>query len=227
MNKLQIIEQEAAEELEQLKARIVDYDREVRSAFNRQMGFAFLAGVALNRAAEILPHNQLGPWMESNFPESSRRTLYNYRNFSTKLIEAHPAVGKSATVALLGEGGFADIPTDDQKRVLKAVHDLADGKTLTEMYRDLGVIRQPEKPKHHPRKPLTPAEERDAAKLHARDLLNAWTGPLRVFLNLANDEHDADALPLDKADWELALAIGTELTAMARERLKHGKRGAK
>lgn len=218
MNKLQVIEREAADELDQLKARITDYDREFHSAFQRQMGFAFLAGCALLRAKEIVPHGKFVEWRESELPELSRSSASRYTQFA-EALRKDPTVGSLKEVRLLGNGG--ELTADQQQKVADAVHKLADGKTLTEMYRDLGVIRQPEKPKHHPRKPSDPGEDLDAQKAWSLDLRNAWSGPLRVFLTALADE-EGDHVHLPKREWQACLDILTEATAEARKRLKGG-----
>lgn len=223
MNKLELIEKEAAEELEHLKAKIVHYDLGFHGAFARQMGCAYLAGMALNRAKEIVPHGKFMAWREAELPVSNNSAA-RYMKFADALGK-FPTVGNLKEVKLLARG--KELSPAQQKKITEAVHELADGKTLTEMYRDLGVIRQPEKPKHHPRKPVSVADTLAARRAHAEDLLHAFAGPLRIFLNLAQDEEDANALPLDRAGWERALAIGTELNTTARERLKHLKGGAK
>lgn len=219
MNKLQIIEQEAAEELDQLKTKILDYDREFHSAFQRQMGFAFLAGVALLRAKEIVPHGKFLEWRESELPQLTRSSASRYSQFA-EALRKDPTVGSLKEVKLLGEGEA--LTPAQQKKITEAVHELADGKTLTEMYRDLGVIRQPEKPKHHPRKPSDPGADLDAQKAWSLDLRNAWAGPLRVFLAALADE-EGDHVHLGTKEWQASLDILTEATAECRKRLKGGR----
>ena len=220
MNKLEVIEKEAAEELDRLKGRIADYDHEFRSAFSRQMGYAFLAGAALLRAKAIVPHGKFLEWREAELPQISRSSASRYTQFAEAVTLKDPTVGSLAEVKLLMEG--EPLSPAQQQKIAGAVHDLADGKTLTEMYRDLGVIRQPEKPKHTPAKPLTPAEELAAEKEHARDVLDAWRSPLGTWLQLVNDEEDPLHHP--KPDWQAALDLLTEATAACRKRLKGGAR---
>jgi hypothetical protein len=187
VNKLAIIEQEAAEELDQLKVAIVDYDREFHSAFQRQMGYAFLAGAALRRAEEIIPHGKFLDWCEKELA-IKRTSSLRYRKFA-EAISKLPTVGNLKEVKLLGAGEL--LSPAQQKKITDAVHELADGKTLTEMYRDLGVIRQPEKPKHHPRKhTLSPEEELHARKQADLDLANTWRGPLGVWCHVMEDADD-------------------------------------
>lgn len=216
MNKLAVIEAEAAEELEQLKVSIVDYDREVRSAFARQMGYAFLAGVALLRAKEIIPHGKFLEWREAELPEVSRSSASRYTQFA-EALRKDPTVGSLREVRLLDNGG--ELTEEQQAKVAKVVHKLADGKTLTEMYRDLGVIRQPEKPKHHPRKETTIAQEYQSKQEQDLELLNGWINPARLWRDLvnANDKHSPE---YSKATLKTALDEALQLTELLREMLK-------
>jgi hypothetical protein len=214
MNALSIIEISTAEELDQLQVAIVDYDREVRSAFGRQMSYAFLAGAALLRAKEIIPHGKFMEWRESDL-NVERSSAERYMKFAAA-ISKFPTVGNLREVKLLGSGEA--LTPAQQKKITDAVHDLTDGKTLTEMYRDLGVIRQPQKPKHHPQKPVSPEDELEARKLHDRDLADAWMGPLSLW-RTANCADDDERPSYSREEWNMMLNHLTEATALCREHL--------
>ncbi len=186
MNKLAMIDKEGADELDLLKVKIAQYDDGFRRAYSQQMGYAFLAGLAVNRAKEILPQGKFIPWVEES--KLNRMSANRYGRFVEALIEAHPAVGKCNTAMLQissGDGDVTKLSEEDQEQILKAVHDAADGKTLTEMYRDLGVIRQPKKQEYHPIR-QTPEEALEAEKqaaidwghqmaTDAREAIDQWT----------------------------------------------------
>jgi hypothetical protein len=195
---------ESVQELALLKERIVEYDRGFHSAFQTQMGFAFLTGLALLRAKDILPHGQFMDWSKEQLPSIEHRSATRYMKFADTLVEKYPQVGKLATVANLRSGELEPGPTIDLKAdevqvVLTAVHDVADGKTLTDMYRDLGVIRQPQKQKHHPKK-ITPEEEEESKNLMALERVTAITGDMRQLLH----------------EWEAYEKEGGELPAISR-----------
>ena len=222
-DKLAIIEAEAAAELEHLKTAIVDYDREVRSAFQRQMGYAFLAGCALLRAKEIIPHGKFLEWRETELPEVSRSSASRYTQFAEALVK-DPTVGSLKEVRLLNRGD--ELTTEQQEKVARVVHKLADGKTLTEMYRDLGVIRQPEKPKHHPRKQaaVSAEEELEAKKLSDLDLMRACTGPVTIWCDVMENADDHERPHYKRKDLEEMLNVCTRATGILRELLKGGAR---
>jgi len=102
----------AADHLDTLKARIIQYDLGVKSAFGHQMGYAFLCGCALNQAKAILPHGQFTPWLEANLPLSkgSRR---RYMDFADLIQAKFPTVGTMTAPLLLTDGELA--PPDKEK----------------------------------------------------------------------------------------------------------------
>lgn len=217
-NKLALIEKEAAEELDQLKVRIVDYDREFHGAFQRQMGFAFLAGCALLRAKEIIPHGKFLDWRERELPQLTRASASRYSQFA-EALRKDPTVGSLKEVKLLGEG--EPLTPAQQKKITEAVHELADGKTLTEMYRDLGVIRQPQKPKHHPRKagPADAAAQLKAEREWSARMTETWKAPLRIWIDTHSDA-EGRRVDLDAPDYQAALDLLTEATALCRAKIK-------
>lgn len=150
-----------------------------------------------------------------------------YMTYAEETLSADPAVGKLDIVSnlLLGESVEAALPALDEREekiLAKAIHKATDGKSITEICRGAGVIREVEKPKHHPRKPVSPAEELDAQKAHSLDLANAVRGPIRVFLAALEDEESP--LLLDHAEWQSLLDIGVELTTACRARLHRRRR---
>lgn len=220
MSKLAKIEIEATEELTRLKGVIKQYDDGFHRAYRSQMGYAFLAGVALNRAKDILPHGEFLPWVEAEVGVA-RMSASRYRKFADALIAEHPAVGKCNPCYILtsGEIPAAELTPEETEKVCAAVHKIANGKTLTEMYRDLGVIRQPEKPKHHPRKETTIAQEMQSKQEQDIDLLESWRGPLAVWRD-AVDANDAQSPEYNKAVWQMVLDEAVKTSDLARRMLK-------
>jgi len=124
------------------------YDTRCRAAFADQMAYAFLAGIELNTFKAELDHGQWMPFLEKHLAELPHRSANRYMQFATALQENFPTVANSPLVANLADNRLlltqgAPIPEADLKQLCTAVHDAADGKTLTQFYRDLGVIRQP------------------------------------------------------------------------------------
>lgn len=236
MNKLTILDKaevESTEELDKLKARIIDYDCGFRTAYQSQMGYAFLAGIALLRAKEIVPHGKFLAWREAELPQITRSSASRYMQFAEALPAKDPTVGSLPEVKLLGNG--AELSDDSKKKILETVYEVADGKTLTEMYRDLGVIRQPKAKEHHPVK-QTPEEKLEAEKqadiawgealvADARELVEQWTDHTR---------DDSGRLPA-VLNWPaklrtelrgLHISLGKVLDGIGRKQKPHAK-GAK
>jgi hypothetical protein len=158
--------------------RIVAYHEGFQKAFGDQMSYAVLAGFELNRIKEALPHGQFMKWREKFLPQIPHRTATQYMEFQTKLAthRQFPSVGN---VKLLGNG---ELPDKDKAKVVEAVHQIADGKTLTQLYRDLGVIREKKPAQHHPRKPVSPEDKLSANKEHARGVMSAMLAPIATFM---------------------------------------------
>ncbi len=141
--------------------RIKAFHAGTLNAFADQMSYAFLAGVEFLSLKESTVHGQFEKLCADVLGEIPKRTRCQYMSFATVLID------KSATVALLAKEPLlltnGKVAEADAVKICKAVHDIADGKTLTEMYRDLGVIRQAKKVAdvdHHPKgKKLSLAEQ--------------------------------------------------------------------
>lgn len=113
----------------------------------QQMGYAFLVGLELDSLKKTLDHGQFEDVCAKSFPSIPERSLKRYKQFFTAMLELKPASGKSAIVALLTDGKAVNskgkLTKEGQTAVLDAFYEATDGKTLTDMYRDLGVIRQP------------------------------------------------------------------------------------
>lgn len=133
-------------QLDHLKARITQYDAAIRAASRDLMGYIYLTGLSLNQAKSLLPHGQFGPWCEAQCPALSNGSIHNYMDFADRLNGKFPTVGNLALPLLLTPGDPDKTLDPIRTQVLEAVHDVTDGKTITKIYRALGVIRDPAAP---------------------------------------------------------------------------------
>lgn len=161
-------------------ARIKQYDAGCRGAFGQQMGYAFLSGAELNALKEELPHGAWIPAREEFFPEIPARTATRYMSFAEQIGHGVADLPSWQNIKLLGNGA---IPDNEKENILKAVHDLADGKTLTQLYRDLGVIREAQKPGTYERKPRDLKKLIDAAGEVDDSALKDWCGDTLMMLD--------------------------------------------
>ena len=173
--------------------RIKAYHQGCLKSFGDQMGYAFLAGVELNRLKDDLPHGKFTDFRKNHFAAIPDRSAQRYMAFGE-------ALSKSATC-----GGFDDLKllsdghldAKQQEKILKAVHEVADGKTLTQLYRDLGVIRDKkpvgrqdgEKPKR-----LSLAEQAELRKAQATEDWAVIDKALTVYTDKFTILPDADCL---------------------------------
>jgi len=166
-------------ELKRLGRRAEEFHAACLGAFRDHASAVFLCGAVLNRAKEICPHGAFGPWQKQHTPSISSGSAHNYMDFAKAVLAKFPTVGNLRPLKLLGRGEVASVHLDegDQAAIAKAIHGVADGKTLTELYRELGVIRE-KKPFGGPsvHRKLT-AEERLAT---ATALANQLVGQVRA-----------------------------------------------
>jgi hypothetical protein len=138
-DQLEVITANHADQIE----RINQYHGACLKSYGDQMGYAFLCGVELGQVKTRIPHGQFQEFCTRYLPQIPERSAQRYMSFADALRS------KSATVADLANKPLqianGTLPEKQKEEVLKAVHDIADGKTLTQLYRDLGIIRQPEK----------------------------------------------------------------------------------
>jgi hypothetical protein len=144
--------------------RINDYHRNCLSSFNTQISYAFLAGVELLALKEDCRHGDFVTIREKHLPDVPYSSATRYMKFADLIGQKTHTVGflKPERLRLLTNGELSD---EQKAKILEAVYDLADGKTLTELYRDLGVIRPPKKPggnKPKAEQRRMTSEERDA-----------------------------------------------------------------
>jgi hypothetical protein len=66
-----------------------------------------------------------------------------------------------------------ELPEKQRNAVLKAVHEVTAGSTLTELYRELGIIKPPGKPAYHPPNELSPEEQAAALEKQAEEAAQA------------------------------------------------------
>jgi hypothetical protein len=159
--------------------RVLTYHTGVIRSFGQQMGYAFLCGLELNAAKTELAYGAFERWREDNLPQLRRSTAHQYRVFADLLQAKSKRLSGLTQNAqnLLTNGELDD---SDRAEILQAVHDVTDGKTLTQLYRDLGVIREKQKQKHTPVK-LTPEQAEADRKKLAEDFVDHLSGDLRTF----------------------------------------------
>lgn len=133
-----------AAELQQRVDRIKLLHAGTLRAFRDQMAYAFLAGVELLALKDTTAHGDFGKLRKQLLGDIPERSQQRYMGFAQALQSKSATVADLAKQPLLLTNG--QIEEQQAQKVSKAVHDFADGKTLTELYRDLGVIRQPKKP---------------------------------------------------------------------------------
>lgn len=166
--------------LKECAEQINTYHQGCLDSFANQMGYGFLAGITLSRAKDSLPHGHFAQWCSVYLPLIPERTARRYMSFASRLQDQSIELAELCSDPfLLTNGHFNEA---QREGILKTVHDVADGKSLTDLYRDLGVIKQPEKQKYTAPKELTPEEEARAKEEAAEQLAKTIIGDIALVL---------------------------------------------
>jgi hypothetical protein len=121
------------------KKNITAYANGVRVSGAQLFGYAFLAGREMNQAAELLPHGKLMPWLEENFPDLSRKTTDNWREFAVNINDALPDFAKLKPLQLKKTFSKAERQT-----ILEAIPKVLDGQGMIEFNRACKFLKEPE-----------------------------------------------------------------------------------
>jgi hypothetical protein len=201
---------------EESRERILGYHENNLRACQQQFGYQFLAGLELGRVKDALPHGQFMKWREENLPALPERTAQLYLAFAQELISKSATVADLASKPLQLSNG--EIPEREKRVILDAVFEFADGRSLTELYRDLGVIRPKKEPEYHPPKDLTAEEKARAEEDQARELIQSAIVALRLTLD---DKTKADSQRPDRKELiDMCIEVSKAYKALDRKKSK-------
>lgn len=124
--------------------RIKDYHGQFRASAEQAALAVMLCGFELTILKGTTPHGQFGGLRDRYFPEISERTTRYY------MALVHVAESKSATVADLIDSALrtphSPLPAPAQKQLTDTFREVADSKTVTQLYREAGLIKTPPPP---------------------------------------------------------------------------------
>jgi len=179
-------------ELAQLAKSVRLYRTGISATAAAQHIFIFLTGFALLRARSICPHGDWLPWLKREFPEIGRETTRRYQALAREIESKFPTVGNLKAVKTIGAGVKPeDLDARESAIVDKAMHDVLNGRTITGLYRDLGLVSEPKKaggPRPH--KEYTPAENAIRDGREVEHLVKAIRLPIRLFMDLPAKHRD-------------------------------------
>ncbi len=207
---------------------IKSYHEGVKRAFDHQAQYAFMTGLKLLALKASVPHgNSPGSdgfiaIRKKFLPELSNGTTGRYMDFAKRCQEKFPTVGNINPQVLQLTNG--DLPEEQKKQVLKAVHEIADGKTWTQLYRELGKVREPKPAAHHPRGPINAKEESAARQKRFERMAGDCAISMRA---LISEKLLLQSLPEDKLDelndWRVELGNAIAKIKQSRAAGKRGK----
>jgi hypothetical protein len=189
-DQLELIPKSVAEKLEHHAANISLFIAGNRKGAAEQFGYAYLAGREMLAAKPVVPHGNNGNanggfqrWVQARWPKLPYRTAACWMLFADA-INSHVGVTQllKEKPLLLKKGRLT---VKDRATILQAVPLVMDGKSMTRFMRDSRLLRDPEKPQHHPRKKIAP--DKALAAKH-KQAVKHWTcimGDLNLGAGLA------------------------------------------
>jgi hypothetical protein len=128
------------EELGLCATRIMVNYQLARNCAAQAVIYAAKCGAVMNQAKELVGHGKFGKWLKKHCPAVTQRTATNYMALAGQI--AHSA--KLETVSnlnLLELPDPRDLKDGENDRALKSVRQITQGKTLTQLYEDFGIIK--------------------------------------------------------------------------------------
>lgn len=105
--------------------------------------YAARAGAELVRAKEACGHGQFEKWVNKNLPTIGARTARRYmalaEGLQTRLKESNRT--SVSVLNLLDLPDPRDLKAVEHSKVAQAVQKISDGKTVTQLYLDLGIVK--------------------------------------------------------------------------------------
>jgi len=142
---------------------------------------AVACGVQLAKAKAALPHGQFEAWRKKYIPDVSERSSRMYLQTVTRMEEL--GGGYKQAVKLLDTGG-QQITTEHAKKLGPKVREIFDGGSLTDLYRELGVVKPKQTKGEKAAKKIGPSTGNPAAD-NAR-IANVWAGEILELLGYAD-----------------------------------------
>ena len=104
---------------------------------------AAYCGTILKRAKEMLPHGEFGKWAEQYLPLISAPTRSRYLALAEHLNAQiyHRDNFELSDIARISLPDPRDIHTTENNKLSLALQDIIDGRSLTDLYKDFGIIK--------------------------------------------------------------------------------------
>ncbi|HXF15452.1 MAG TPA: hypothetical protein VN496_00520 [Burkholderiales bacterium] len=139
----ELITAASAERIERIKT----YHASCQRAGGDILAYWALTGLELLALKEETPHGEFEDLKKREFGDIPRACLGRYMQFAGDLKVKYPTVGYLVADRCLLTNG--ELSGEQRETVLQAVHEVADGKTVTAFFRELRMMRQPKKQQYH------------------------------------------------------------------------------
>jgi hypothetical protein len=218
MSKLAIIDTLTPAQAERVD-RIKSNHAALGKTFDTQVDLATFVGLDLLKAKEEVGHGKFMEWREAHLPEIAHRTCTGYMGFASKL-----ALAANLNLKQL-QAPDHEVTDKEKKALQKAVHDHGDGKCWTQLYRDLGLIRD-KKEAGGAKRAVTAEEKTDSERAKAKAIGEATLEQIATCKGFGDKEGKLISempLPLRRE----ILAASVQLNKVLRKFCKGGKKGAR
>lgn len=129
----------AKDELSQCAANILSLHQMAKNCANQAVMYAARCGAELNRAKEICEHGDFMKWCKKNIPEIKDRTVNKYMKLAEGITAKMLKFAPSANLLQLPDP--RDLKATAHSKVAQAVQKIADGKTVTQLYLEFGIVK--------------------------------------------------------------------------------------
>ena len=187
--------------------------------------YAAKAGALLNQAKELLPHGEFGKWVRKNLPGLSSDTAERYRKLAdgltSKIRTVRNLKASESDLSQLQLPDPRDLKSKTDNKVTQAVKSITDGKKLTQLYMDLGVIPPKQTKTQKGKDRLARAETEVAGKTPAGKEFDAaiakvWAdgliAHLENFPSMSQAMTEEDLNRVEEALYSAARVLGLKIT---------------
>lgn len=180
MTQAELIPKSSAEKLDLHERTIKIGIRGHIKGAKEMVGYAYLTGNEMLLAKKVVAHGNSDPnaglknWAEARFKNTPYRTLTFWMSLAREINLKKATVANFEAIVL--KLTKPKLSTTQLNVVADTFAQIMDNRGVTSFMRHARLLRDPKKPVHHPRKPISPEKALAAQKQQAVDL---WTSILQ------------------------------------------------
>lgn len=184
---LEHISKETAAALDQHEKNIRNYLKGKRKGAAQHFAYAFLVGRECLAAKETIghgnshdPNSGLKNFITARFPDEPYPTITFWMQYAKAMSDKAAALPEFKKTPLLLGQGKKQFSVKQLALIIDLVPRVMDGKSMTRFMRESRLLRDAEKPKHHPRKSVDPDKAAAAKKKQAESFFKSVLADLQL-----------------------------------------------